>query len=249
MRVAVARSLAGLPGSDRGHHALRTLLDDPIVDVRIAAYETLVEIGDTRLVHRQELMDDDGNLKMVIDVLDVRDPLVYITQDRYPRLVIFGADTGFPSPTSAAIWDGRLRVSRANDPGQPARMLFQRPEVEDGRRVMKSSAHDFYPSLATLAYVLAHKWTGDNDPQLGFNLTYGETVDAVYQMAQNAELDTPVRVDRGLFTRLLEGTQPGERQQRPETSGSPAARGGGGDGPLRASGMRAPDRAAVRGRR
>lgn len=225
VRLNVARALVGLPGSTRGDHALRTLLDDPVVGVRIAAYETLVASG-SPLVDRQELMDQDGTLKMVIDLLPVRDPLVYITQDRYPRLVIFGPDTGFPAPTSAAIWDGRLRISRADDPDQPARMLFQRPEVEDGQRVMKSSAHDFYPSLATLAYVLAHQWTGDNDPQLGFNLTYGETVDAVYQLATNAGLNTPVRVDRGLFTRLLEGTQPGDRQERPETG--PAAQGGGG---------------------
>jgi len=221
VRLNVARSLRGLPGSTRGDHALRTLLDDPVTEVRIAAYETLVASG-SPLVDRQELMDEDGTLKMVIDLLPVHDPLVYITQDRYPRLVIFGPDTGFPTPTSAAIWDGRLRISRADDPDQPARMLFQRPEVEDGQRIMKSSAHDFYPSLATLAYVLAHRWTGDNDPQLGFNLTYGETVDAVYQLATHAELDTPVRVDRGLFTRLLEGTQPDERQERPETA--PAAR-------------------------
>lgn len=224
VRINVARSLRGLQSSNRGDHALRTLLDDPVVDVRIAAYDTLVANG-SPLVDRQEILDEDGTLKMVIDLLPVRDPLVYITQDRYPRLVIFGRDTGFPAPTSAAVWDGRLRVSRADDPGQPARMLFQRPEVEDGRRVTKSSAHDFYPSLATLAYVLAHKWTGDNDPQLGFNLTYGETVDAVYQLATTAGVDAPVRVDRGLFTRLLEGTGPSEPAQRPETG--PAAQSGG----------------------
>ncbi len=222
VRINVARSFKGLSGSDRDDHALRTLLDDAVVEVRIAAYETLVASG-SPLVDRQELVDVDGNLKMVIDLLPVRDPLVYITQDRYPRLVIFGPETGFPPATSAAIWDGRLRISRADDSSQPARMLFQRSETEGGRRVMKSSAHDFYPSLATLAYVLAHKWNGDNDPQLGFDLTYGETVDAVYQLAKNADTPTPVHVDRGLFTRLLEGVQSDGPQQRPETG--PAAQG------------------------
>jgi len=222
VRMNVAGSFTGLPRSTRGNHALRTLLDDPVTDVRIAAYDTLVATG-SPLINRRELLNQDGTLKMVIDLLPVRDPLVYIMQDRYPRLVIFGPETGFPAPTSAAIWDGRLRVSRADDPDQPARMLFQRSEVEDGQRVTKSSTHDFYPSLATLAYVLAHKWTGDNDPQLGFGLTYGETVDAVYQLAANAGVDTPVRVDRGLFTRLLEGTQPRDRNQRPETG--PSAQG------------------------
>lgn len=225
VRMSVARSLRGLPRSTRGESALLTLLDDTEQDVRIAAYDTLVATGNP-LVNRQELLDDDGTLRMVIDLLPVGEPLVYITQDRYPRLVIFGRDAGFPAPTTAAIWDGRLRISRADDPAQPARMLFQRPEIENGQRVMKSSAHDFYPSFATLAYVLAHHWTGDNDPQLGFNLTYGEAVDAVYQLARTPGIQAPVLVDRGLFTRLLEGSQPRERNQRPETGeAGPAARG------------------------
>ena len=226
VRAQVADAFIGLPDSRYGAQALRTLLDDPVTEVRVAAYEAMVASGNVstaRLpaagfaVQRVEISGEDGTLKMVIDTVPVRDPLVYVTQDLYPRLVIFGPDPGFPAPSAGAVWDGRLQVVRGTDAARPARMLYQRPEIEDGERVMKSSQHEFVPTLATLAYVLGHRWTGENDPQLGFDLTYGEVVDAVYRLAQDAGVDTPVQIDRGLFTRLLEGTRPDTPDERPET--------------------------------
>ncbi|MEE9404622.1 MAG: flagellar basal body P-ring protein FlgI [Algisphaera sp.] len=222
VRLQVAGALVNLPSSVRGARALRTLLDDPIVAVRIAAYESLVSIGHP-LVERTEMIEADGSLKMVIDRVPVEEPLVYITQRGYPRLVIFGSEIGFSTPTFSEIWNGRLMVRRSEEAGEPAELFFQRPEIKDGKRETVSTTHSFFPTLATLAYVLGHQWTGDNDPQLGFNLTYGEVVDAVYQLVEDGGVNAQIHVDRGLFTQLLEGSQPKNQAGRPETASVPNA--------------------------
>ncbi|MBB6430491.1 flagellar basal body P-ring protein FlgI [Algisphaera agarilytica] len=218
VRIRVAEALVNLPDSDFGGQALLTLLNDPVISVRISAYESLARSGNRRLIERTEIKDRNGEIKLVIDRLPVKEPLVYITQKGYPRLVIFNPRLGFDVPTMAGIWGGQLMVRRTAA-SEPAELFYQYSDRDQNNK-MVSDQHKIDPTLATLAYILAHNPTFE-DPQPGYNLTYGEVVDAVYQLAQAGAIDAEVEVDRSLLTRLLDRTRdergaPGP--DRPETA-------------------------------
>ncbi|MEM8737082.1 MAG: flagellar basal body P-ring protein FlgI [Planctomycetota bacterium] len=215
IRIRVAEALVHLPRSIYGTRALRNLLEDPIRSVQIAAYESLARNGNP-LVETTVLRERTGEIKMLIDRLPVQSPLIYITQKRYPRIVIFNPRLGFEAPVTASIWDNQLMVRRTA-PDQPGELFIQQRDPERGNRLV-TNQHQFDPTAATLAYVLAHRPNFDA-PQPGYDLTYGEVADALFQLARTGALDADVEVDRSLLTRLLDQTQreaPGP--DRPETS-------------------------------
>ncbi len=214
-RVAVA--LTALPRSLFGQRALRTLLDDPVRSVRLEAYETLARNG-SPLIDRLTLADAEGVPKMIIDRVPVQDPLIYLTQDELPRLVLFNPQMEFAVPTLARIWNDRLMLRRAAA-DQPAEMLYQYPDPEAPGRD-KVDRFELFPTVATLAYTLAHA-SSIESPQRGYDLTYGQVVDAIYQLAQRGAIQSDVEIDRSALATLLNQTQNRDNvrpPQRPETA-------------------------------
>ncbi|MEM1110164.1 MAG: flagellar basal body P-ring protein FlgI [Planctomycetota bacterium] len=217
VRTRVAQALVNLPKSIYGTRALRTLLDDPVRSVRIAAYESLARTG-SPLVERTVMRERDGEIKLVIDRLPVREPLIYITQKQYPRLVIFNPRLGFDAPTLAGIWDDRLMIRR-QEAGEPAEFFFQYRDRKQKNKIV-TKQHKIDPTVATLAYILAHRSTLE-EPQAGYDLTYGEVADAVYELARAGAIDTEIEVDRSQMARLLDRTRegrPAPGPSRPETA-------------------------------
>ncbi|MEM9419212.1 MAG: hypothetical protein AAGA25_09215 [Planctomycetota bacterium] len=132
--------------------------------------------------------------------------------------MIFNPRLGFDPPTLARIWGDRLMVRRTES-NDPAEVFYQYHDRKQGNKLV-SNQHKIDPTIATLAYLLAHRPTLEA-PDPGYDLTYGEVVDAVYQLAKVGAIDTEVEVDRSLLTRLLDRTRdergaPGP--ERPETS-------------------------------
>ncbi len=220
VRIRVAEALVNLPQSIYGNRALRTLLDDPVRSVRIAAYESLARTG-SPLVERTVLRDRNNEIKLVIDRLPVQEPLIYITQKRYPRLVIFNPRLGFDVGTLAGVWGDRLMIRRTAA-NEPAEFFYQYRDRQQNNKTV-TETHKIDPTVATLAYILAHRPTLEA-PQTGYDLTYGEVADAVYQFAKAGAIDAEVEVDRSPLTRLLDDTRdnrgtPGP--DRPETAPTP----------------------------
>ncbi|MEL7088456.1 MAG: HEAT repeat domain-containing protein, partial [Planctomycetota bacterium] len=222
VRTRVARALASLPRSINGGRALRTLLDDPVLDVRIAAYESLAA-NDSELIDSREMYDSSGRVKLVIDRVLVQEPLIYITQRGQPRLVIFNPNLGFAPGTLARIWNDRLMIRRGSA-DEPAVLFYQYRDRDNGNQP-RTDQHDILPTLATLAYILAHEPSFD-DPQQGYKLTYGQVADAVYQLARTGAVDAEVVIDRGplveLITRVENDAGPAE-PERPETAPAPGS--------------------------
>jgi len=219
VRIRVAEALVNLPQSIYGNRALRTLLDDPVRSVRIAAYESLARTG-SPLVERTVLRDRNNEIKLVIDRLPVQEPLIYITQKRYPRLVIFNPRLGFDAGTLARAWGDRLMIRRTAE-NEPAEFFFQYRDRQQNNKTV-TETHKIDPTVATLAYILAHRPTLE-EPQAGYDLTYGEVADAVYQLAKAGAIDAEVEVDRSLLTRLLDRTNDDRgapSPDRPETAAS-----------------------------
>lgn len=219
VKIRVAEALAYLSHENTyAERALLNLLNDKVRSVRIAAYESLARKG-SPLIERMVLRDRDGEVKLVLDSLPVQDPLIYITQKRYPRLVIFNPTLGFEPGTMAGIWGDRLMVRRTAE-DQPAELFFQYRDPEQNNRVVTDQKSMVPSTILTLAFALAHRPTVEN-PYHGYDLTYGEVADAVYQLAKVGAVDADVEVDRSLMAQLLDRTRrdsPDPSPDRPETA-------------------------------
>ena len=237
VRTRVAGALVHLPKSLRGSAALRRLLDDRVTPVRVAAYESLAKNRDP-LVDRVPVRGVNG-LKFVIDRVSSSRPMVLITQEEYPRLVLFGSQMGFDDAALGSVWKGRLMVRQdtytaSHEGAEPQRYLtlfYQRPGVGGGGDPV---VHRMVPTVATLAFVLGHKPTAAV-PQSGLNLSYGQVAEAIYQMCRGGSIPAEVVVQRSeLAERIAQYKEAQQVDGRPESEGGGtemAGAVGGGDGP------------------
>ena len=199
MRTQAAEILAQVPNDRDADRILAGLLDDPNRQVRLQAYQSLSGSLSPAIEHFE--ISDPFGVKFIIDrVVTARRPLIYITQDRLPRIVIFGPDIKFPDPTLARIWDNHLMIRYPAD-NEAMKVFYQPPGLGSPR------IQDVQPSVATLAYLLGHKPT-DSDPQPGFGLTYGQVVDAIYQIQQQGFIVSPIEIRPNALARMID-----ERQQ------------------------------------
>src|SRR5690606_9153946 len=102
-RAPAVKLLAHLPPDPRINRFLLEILDAPEPDLRIAAYESLDARGDARI---QRLLLGAFQLQLV----PASEPMVYVTQARTPKIVLFG-DLRVADPAFVYAWDGRLIVS------------------------------------------------------------------------------------------------------------------------------------------
>ncbi len=231
VRARVAQILTLLPNSPEATSALRNLLSDEEIDVRVAAYDALVQ-NDHPSVVRTGVYGEDG-LKYIIDrVPDSAEPLLYFTQDTVPRIVIFGADPVLPAPLLARFWDNRLML-RAEAISAPRMIeIFDQQVLVRGpkhampvevfyrdRLTRRTSQYTVAPSLFNYAVFLGHLETFDR-PQPGLNLNYSQVMDAVYLLNRD-HLNLPLEMNlsqvREIFRML--NLDP-EAPERPETNGT-----------------------------
>jgi len=110
VRAQVAQALVHLPRSMRGGRALKQLLDDEAMNVRVTAYESLSRIGDP-IIERMAVRDEAG-IKFIIDRVPSQRPLIYVTYHQIPRIVIFDQGLGFDETDVARLWNNRLMIRR-----------------------------------------------------------------------------------------------------------------------------------------
>jgi len=85
----------------------------------------------------------------------------------------------------------------------------------------QSETLNIVPTLATLAYILAHSPTMDR-PQKGLGLSYGEVVDAVYHLCTQNYVQAPVELNISpLAQRVADEIDAGPGDARPETAEDP----------------------------
>ncbi len=148
--------------------------------------------------------------KFVLDIAPFGEPLVYVTQQGTPRIVLFGAGLELRRPLLASAWNDRLLVV--------ADSAFENPRLryEDYRsgvvRIEEVGA-----SLADLIVFLA-KDPEPEDEMPGLGMSYSEVVGALYALyeagATGAAFAT--ETDR-LMAELIEAARTGSVLERPET--------------------------------
>ncbi|MFW6059751.1 MAG: flagellar basal body P-ring protein FlgI [Phycisphaeraceae bacterium] len=221
VREHVARALVNLPYEDGGREALRrllddsreamrTLLNDPEPMVRIAAYESLAMIDDDGPLLRRSIVREAGGrgLKYVIDQVQSERPLIYITHEDAPRIVIFNSDLECDLPMLARLWDNRLIFTRDAEEADVLEVYYQAPHQIEGRKLRIS------PKVASLAYMLGHQ-PSDELPAPGLALSYSRAVNVLHRLSEGGHIDAPIEVRSTGLAPLIQRHRDGS-PDRPE---------------------------------
>lgn len=182
---------------------LRGLLDDPAVDVRLAAFEAL----ETRRDPIVRAYDIDGKFEML--TVPSAAPMLYLTQSGTPRIVIFGEGPELARPMTFAAWSNRLLI-RADRPDAPLSVFWR---SRDGEAPVILEAPATVPEFTAF---LAHDRTPES-PLPGIGLSYAESIGALYSLWRAGYLpgDFKAEQDR-ILAAILRASEGEELESRPD---------------------------------
>lgn len=150
--------------------------------------------------------------KFFLDIVPFGDPLVYITQQNEPRIVLFGEDLALSKPLLATAWSDRLMLT-AETYNDPVRLYFR-----DEKTRVVSTMDDVPENLPSLIKLLAHQ-PSPEDPRPGLGFSYAQVVGALYQISFDRGIDAAFTTEQDrLLADLLSAVQSDEIAIRPETS-------------------------------
>lgn len=208
LRASAIALLGGLPPDPPVNEAIRTLLGAPELDVRVAAYEALAERRDVAVV--RTLIAVEGRQKFYIDIVDAPEPMVYITQQGEPRIVLFGGDRALQRPMLVSAWSDRLLMS-SDGPKSPVRLRYE--DYRTGRVTVAEAP----ATVAELVGYLARRPTPE-DPTPGLDMTYSEVVGALYEIQKQGGIEGAFATEQErLAARLLEAEVTSTLGDRPES--------------------------------
>jgi hypothetical protein len=188
------------PAIDLG---LRPLLDDPDVDIRLAAFDAL----DLRRDPSVSILAVDDKFDLMT-VPSTR-PMIYIAQTGRPKIVVFGEIRLSESMTFQA-WSNRLMMKA--DPGDTMVQVFWRPAEGAPPEIKRVS-----PQLAEFIPFLGHQTTIER-PAAGLGLTYSESIGALHQLWRKGYMgkaDFKAEQDR-ILASIIRSQKPDEVLERPE---------------------------------
>jgi hypothetical protein len=182
---------------------LRKLLDDSLVDVRLAAFDALYERRDVAV----EIFDIDGKFDLL--TVPSESPLIYLTQTGTPRIVVFGDETELIRPLVFSAWQDRL---------------LMRAEPEEQRVLVRWRARAFEPpvilegpiTLPEFIAFLGHTRTPES-PLPGIGLSYAETIGVLYSLWRAKSIPGDFRAEQDRILAAIMRVSEGETlEERPE---------------------------------
>ncbi|TVQ32660.1 MAG: hypothetical protein EA376_04665 [Phycisphaeraceae bacterium] len=203
---AIAIELLGDMGPDpMVNLALRELLEVDQLEVRIAAYEALAKRGDPLLDRRRM-----GN-KFTLDTIPAAKPMVYVSQQGEPRIVIFGSGLDVKRPTLASGWSDRLMLA-SDSPSDEIRVYYL------DHRSGRSTRGTIGPEVKDLIRFLSHRQTPEN-PAPGLDLSYSEVVGALHEIWKDGAINADFVAEQDkLAAELLRSATDPALEERPEFS-------------------------------
>jgi hypothetical protein len=151
------------------------LLSCDDVLARMWAVDALSSVGDDAVVHRR-FYDGSDRLKFELTLVNSDKPLIYVTRQGTPRVVIFNKMLGFHYPLFMSLWEDRLMV-RSTGENEGVSVYFS-PTREAGGRKEKIA-----PAVGSLVYLLAYRPEQD-DTTTGFNLSYSQVVRVLHELCE-----------------------------------------------------------------
>lgn len=148
--------------------------------------------------------------KFLLDRAAAGEPLIYVTQQGEPRIVLFGEDDRIDTPLLVSVWSERLLLQRGGTTG-PIRVRYH----DD--RTGQTIRHDVEPTLVSLIEFFAHTPTPE-DSRPGLGLSYSEVVGALYEVQRQAQIAGAFTTERDrLLAELLQSSEKEEITVRAET--------------------------------
>ncbi len=184
--------------------ALRGLLSDPDVEVRLRAYEALVKRRDPYM--RRYVVDE----KFVLDVVESKVPMIYITQIGQPRVVLFGTDLSVDSPVTVQAWSNRFMVKDDPDEGM-IEVYYRLPDAARG------IVNRVEPGLEQLVQFLGHSPSIER-PDPGLGLSYGQTVGALHQIWRQGYIKADFKAEQDRILAAILSQERPVPPERPEFS-------------------------------
>ncbi|MBC7771876.1 MAG: flagellar basal body P-ring protein FlgI [Pyrinomonadaceae bacterium] len=220
-KVPAIQLMGVLPPNPLVNESLRDLVNSSTLDVRIAAYEALLARRDVT-IDRMVIADDPRFPKFFIDLVPSGDPLIYITQQGEPRIVLFGG-TGegyglrrdsiqLDKPLLVSAWSDRFMLA-AESEDAPVRLMYSDPK--SGRRVTEQTVP---PQIAALLAYMAHK-PSPEDPAPGLGFSYSEVVGALYEIHRQQGVMALFATEQDrLLAMVADAAKASLVTQRPEVS-------------------------------
>ncbi|MBX3322340.1 MAG: flagellar basal body P-ring protein FlgI [Phycisphaeraceae bacterium] len=182
-----------------------------------ALSRTYLPEGTMQGVSRQLVSD-----KFFLDRVPVGEPLIYITQQRVPRIVLFGEGSKFKEPFISSMWSDRLMIT-SDSPGEPLRVYYRTQSMMSrGEAVAGTSSvvtHEFRGGLTDLIAFMAHAPTPEN-PKPGLAFSYSEVVGALYGLYKDDAIDVQFSTERDrLISEIIRLSDSGAIELRPERAG------------------------------
>lgn len=221
LRIKASELLVHLGRNVRATEALSKLLDDPETPVRIAAYESLAAINDPLLSRYQ--LGERENFKFILDLVPAKRPLVYVTHQPIPRVVIFNPQTSLSHPLLARLWDNQLMLrddSSATAPtsggAQPQIAIYYQPSQQ-----LNPITTTLNATVAELVRYLAMP-RSDNPELTGLDLTFSRVASALFLLHRQGALASDFQVNVSPLAAVVAQQRGKEPQElRPETTGTP----------------------------
>jgi hypothetical protein len=246
VRTQAIAYLGKINAGPKVDEALRELLSENELDVRVAAYEALAARAErtqlTRYEDFQQSNPDAPHLspthlqvlasrsfsshsiqgiervpvenKFLLDIVPFGDPLIYITQQGQPRIVLFGdpakgsLDVSHPMMVSA--WSERLWMT-TDESGDMVHVRYQPANTD---RALTQSVKATLPQLIQF---MARRVTPD-DPRPGLGMTYSEVVGALSALQQGKGARAAFATETDRLQAQLAGARSGrEIAERPES--------------------------------
>jgi flagellar basal body P-ring protein FlgI len=151
--------------------------------------------------------------KFFLDRVPFGEPLIYVSQQGEPRIVLFGEQTELVTPLLMSAWSDRLLMA-SDAPGDPIRLYYR--SINDLRSVsFESVPGDLEGFIRFLA-----KSTSTADPRPGLGLGYAEIVGLLYELNRGRATlaGFATEADR-LLAQLLETVASENIEVRPEAPG------------------------------
>jgi hypothetical protein len=246
--------LGRVDGGPTVDEALKQMLAESSLPVRVAAYEALAERAERSrfksLVEFERFRDAPVGMrrsaeqlrsaaeaslpggtiyavsrvpmynKFKLDRVPVGEPLIYVTQQGTPRIVLFGQDLEVRTPSFVSAWSDRLMMV-AETPDATPRLYYEavpgRGIRMDAGRYAPAYQTELDRSVPELVDFFAREWTPDQQ-LVGLGMTYSEVVGALHEFYKAGALNAAFATERDrLLADLLAAAAGQEVEVRPET--------------------------------
>lgn len=151
--------------------------------------------------------------KFFIDIVPFGPPLIYVTQQGAPRVVLFGEDQTLRSSALVTMWDDRFMLDAQPDAqGKPsARVKYA--QAGQGNPTVQAAP----TRLPDFLLFLARKTTPE-DPRPGLDMTYSDVVGVLNALAGGGGVRAAFATEQDrLQGQLLAATNSRSQVDRPET--------------------------------